>query len=211
MSRSLTMLTAFCGLGLAACAKPAPQTAPAPPRADLVVLLPDPDDGRLGAATVTGAGGAAIDLARAGEGTRIVQGQPPSAPAAVPDADIQRIFGTAIAARPAAPQRFVLYFETGSDTLTTESQALVPQIIAEVRGRPVPDVTVIGHTDTTGEAAANIELGMRRATLIRDLLASGGLDPSQVELASHGEADLLVPTPDGTDEPKNRRVEVTVR
>jgi outer membrane protein OmpA-like peptidoglycan-associated protein len=32
-----------------------------------------------------------------------------------------------------------------------------------------------------------------------------------VEAASHGEANLLVPTPDGIEEAKNRRVEVTVR
>jgi peptidoglycan-associated lipoprotein len=80
-----------------------------------------------------------------------------------------------------------------------------------VRLRPAPDVSVIGHTDTTGEADPNVALGMRRATLIRDLLVKTGLDPGQVDVASHGEADLLVPTPDNTEEAKNRRVEVIVR
>jgi outer membrane protein OmpA-like peptidoglycan-associated protein len=32
-----------------------------------------------------------------------------------------------------------------------------------------------------------------------------------VDVASHGETNLLVPTPDDTAEAKNRRVEVTVR
>lgn len=211
MSRRSLAIAASCVLIAAGCAHPKPETAPAPPRADLVVLLPDPEDGRLGGATVTAAGGGSVELSRAGEGTRIPRGQSPGTPAAIPDADVQRIFGEAMTARPLAPQRFILYFETGSDALTAESKALVAQIIAAVRGRPVPDVTVIGHTDTTGDAAANAALGMRRAGLIRELLVSDGLDPAQVDVASHGEADLLVPTPDGTDEPKNRRVEVTVR
>ena len=33
----------------------------------------------------------------------------------------------------------------------------------------------------------------------------------QVEAASHGENELLVPTPDNIHEPENRRVEVLVR
>jgi outer membrane protein OmpA-like peptidoglycan-associated protein len=206
-----TMTTGIVAALLAASCGPPPKIAPPPPRADLVVLVPDPEDGRVGAATITGTSGAVVELTRASEGTRIVQGQAPGAPAAIPPDTVQRIFGEAIAARPIAQKQFVLYFETGSETLTAESQALVPQIIADMRARPAPDLTVIGHTDTTGDAAANITLGLRRATLIRDLLVASGLDPAQVGIASHGEANLLVPTPDNTPEAKNRRVEVTIR
>jgi outer membrane protein OmpA-like peptidoglycan-associated protein len=52
---------------------------------------------------------------------------------------------------------------------------------------------------------------MKRATMVRALLADAGLDPTSVELASHGEAALLVQTPDDTYEPRNRRVEITIR
>ena len=37
------------------------------------------------------------------------------------------------------------------------------------------------------------------------------LDRDLIEVRSHGETELLVPTPDNTDEPRNRRVEVKVR
>jgi outer membrane protein OmpA-like peptidoglycan-associated protein len=72
-------------------------------------------------------------------------------------------------------------------------------------------VLVIGHTDTVGTRASNIVLGMRRAELLRKLLVEAGLDSSLIEIASHGEADLLVPTGDEVAEPRNRRVEITVR
>jgi peptidoglycan-associated lipoprotein len=213
--RARTLLA--CGtmvIAVAAGCRPRPQTTPPPPppppRPDLVVLLPDPEDGRVGAVTVTAAGGS-VELTSANEATRVVPGQAPSAPAPIAADDVQRLFGDAMAARPLPPRQFLLYFETGGDTLTPESQALVADIVAFVRARPAPDVSVIGHTDTTGEAKANFELGLRRATLMRDLLVKSGLDPAQVDLASHGEADLLVPTPDNTAEAKNRRVEVTVR
>lgn len=209
MTRHPRMLAAAL-LCLPAVACGRPQVAPTPPRADLVVLLPDPEDGRVGRVSVTGAGGAEVELTEANQGTRVVQGEAPSAPAPVAPEDLQRL-GSAMEARPLAPQRFVLHFETGSDTLTPESQALVPEIVTLVRSRPAPDVTVIGHTDTTGDAAANVQLGLQRATLIRDVLVSSGLDPARVEVASHGEADPLVPTADNVADAKNRRVEVTVR
>jgi outer membrane protein OmpA-like peptidoglycan-associated protein len=187
-----------------------PQLAPVPPRGDLIVLLPDPDGGHMGSALVSTSGGQ-VELKRPRESTRVRRGQAPAPPVVLTEEEIRKRFGDALNARPPEAREFLLYFETGGDVLTPESQALVAEIVAFVRARPAPDVTVIGHTDTTGDAQSNFDLGMRRAILIRDLLVRAGLDPSQVDLASHGEADLLIATPDNTPEPRNRRVEVTVR
>ena len=43
------------------------------------------------------------------------------------------------------------------------------------------------------------------------LLVQAGLNPVALDVRSHGEGELLVPTADNVFEPKNRRVEVTVR
>ncbi len=180
------------------------------PRGDLVVLMPDPDDGGLGRAVVTAAGDS-VALIGAGEGTRVSPGRAPTAPAPVAAAEIDRLFRGAIAVRPAAPRQFLLNFATGSDQLTAASRALLPEIVAEVGRRPGADLSIIGHTDTEGDAATNAALGLRRAELVRDLLVAAGLDPARMSVRSHGETDLLVPTLDNTAEAGNRRVEVTVR
>jgi outer membrane protein OmpA-like peptidoglycan-associated protein len=125
--------------------------------------------------------------------------------------EIQQRFGAAMAARPLPPGQFILYFPTGEDTVAPGSEALVAEIVEFVRRRPAADVSIIGHTDTVGEASSNITLGMRRAVYIRDILVKSGLDPSLADIVSHGEVDLLVRTPDNTPEAKNRRAEVTVR
>ena len=62
-----------------------------------------------------------------------------------------------------------------------------------------------------GDPRANLALGLKRAISVRNMLVAAGLAPSTIEVASHGEADLLVKTPDNTPEPRNRRVEITVR
>jgi outer membrane protein OmpA-like peptidoglycan-associated protein len=70
---------------------------------------------------------------------------------------------------------------------------------------------VTGHTDTVGSAESNERLALDRAEAIRAELLRVGLDRDLIEVRSHGETELLVPTPDNTDEPRNRRVEVKVR
>jgi outer membrane protein OmpA-like peptidoglycan-associated protein len=62
-----------------------------------------------------------------------------------------------------------------------------------------------------GEPKANIALGLKRATSVRTILVRAGLAESTVVVTSHGEADLIVKTRNNTPEPRNRRVEITVR
>jgi outer membrane protein OmpA-like peptidoglycan-associated protein len=177
----------------------------------MVALLADPETHTVGHAIVSSLRGGTVELNDDHTTTRVVNGQVPSAPFALSEAEVQRLFGDALAARPLAARHFLLHFQTGSNQLTSDSEQLLPAILEYVKSRPVPDVTVTGHTDTTGSAQSNIELGLSRATVIRDRLVAVGLDSSLISVDSHGEADLLVPTPDETPEPRNRRVEVSVR
>jgi peptidoglycan-associated lipoprotein len=188
---------------------------PTPPEQSLIVLLPNPDDDATGRATVSSLArsntSGSVDLAAAREATSVATNRAPTTPAAMNATDVQRIFGTALSALPLAPEHFNLYFLFDSDELTAESHALMPAILEAVRGRPAPDVAVVGHTDTMGSPATNYQLGLRRATAVRNLLVATGVDTALVEVESHGEADLLIPTRDETMEPRNRRVEITVR
>lgn len=135
----------------------------------------------------------------------------PAGPFTLSLARLQRDAGAAIAAQPRAPRRFLLYFDAGTAEITPASLALLPEILAEVRSRPVADLAIVGHTDTVGSAEQNATLSLRRAQQVAQLLKDAASAARQVEVTSHGERDLLVPTPDEIAEPRNRRVEVTVR
>jgi outer membrane protein OmpA-like peptidoglycan-associated protein len=127
------------------------------------------------------------------------------------EADVQRLFADALAALPAAPRHFTLHFQFESDALTEESTALVPEILRTVRELAFPEVVVVGHTDTLGDAKTNLALGLKRAISVREILVTAGLAAGTIEVTSHGEADLLVKTANNTPEPRNRRVETTVK
>jgi outer membrane protein OmpA-like peptidoglycan-associated protein len=198
---------------LAACGgKPPVAVTPEPPAqapVDLVVLLAD-DDGSLGAADVTTPhGSVALETVRAS--TRVSAGAPPSEVTELSEADVSQLFGETLGAMPPPPRRFTLYFRFESEELTAESRADIPRILQVVKQHPAPEVLVVGHTDTTGAAHRNVQLGLRRALAVRELLVASKLDQSTIEVASYGETDPLVKTADEVFEPRNRRVVITVR
>lgn len=172
-----------------------------------VVLLPAAD-GRSGALLVRDARGEqllnqpyAASVRRLGE-NRLYQSTPE---------EVQAHFAAALAARPARPRSYVLYFQEGGNVLTTESQADFVKVRAEIVERVAAEVMVIGHTDRVGSVQANDALSLQRAESVRALLVKAGVPADKLEAAGRGEREPLVTTADEVAEAKNRRVEINVR
>jgi outer membrane protein OmpA-like peptidoglycan-associated protein len=194
------------GLVSAGCSLRKPRTAAGE---TTVVLLTD-DNGTTGQARVSNPLGTA-ELTSARQATDVVAARGPSPIRTLDDQAVQQEFGAALSALPLPPIRVLLRFQFDSDELTDESRAALPALVRQVRERPVPEVVVVGHTDTVGANDVNLQLGMRRAETVRRILVDAGVDPAFIEATSHGEANPLVPTRDNTSEPNNRRVEITLR
>lgn len=216
--RPAALLAFGAALALVACAAPPPaappapppQAAPAPPPANVVLLLADPD-GTVGRVTVANEGGSST-LEQAGSAVRVADGRTaPTRPQALSAEETAALFGDALGAQPAPPQRFLLYFEHNSTVLTADSLQELPSVVAAIRGRAAAETSVVGHSDTAGDAKKNLDLSLARARAVGALLAAEGVDGTAIEITSHGEANPLVPTGDNVSEPRNRRVEVTVR
>jgi outer membrane protein OmpA-like peptidoglycan-associated protein len=175
----------------------------------LVVLMPDAEDGRVGRVNVSNPAGS-TDLVAAWASTRVAVTQPPVI-RTLTESEVNRRFRDVMATLPPPPRHFVLNFQFDSEELTDASRRLLQDVQQAVKTYPAPEIVVIGHTDTTGSRNSNVELGLRRASVVRSLLVQAGLSTLAIETRSHGEAELLVPTADNVSEPKNRRVEITVR
>jgi len=210
LTRSLAILATLAAAPGIACGPKHIAPPPGPAAQALVVLLQDSETRTTGRASVSNASGSA-DLAAARDSTIATANRRPGPVARMSEADVQRVFGPALAALPPPPRHFTLYFRFESLQLTDESRALVPEILRTVKQRADPEVAVVGHTDTMGAPRTNVELGLKRAATVRDFLVAAGLDPATVDLTSHGEGNLLFRTPDETSEPRNRRVEISVR
>jgi len=122
------------------------------------------------------------------------------------------MFHDAIAALPARPVSFLLYFVTGTDDLTEASKLELARMLEELRRRDVADILVIGHTDRVGNEQANDELSLQRAERVKTEFVAQRIAPGErIRAAGRGEREPLVPTENDIDEPLNRRVEIDVR
>ncbi|MDX1511439.1 MAG: OmpA family protein, partial [Nitriliruptorales bacterium] len=67
-----------------------------------------------------------------------------------------------------------------------------------------------GNTDSTGDAASNLELSQQRAQAVVDALVTRGVDASRLEAVGRGETNLLIANDEDNDLAKqvNRRVEI---
>ena len=195
---------------LLSCAPPQPLAPPPPPKQNLFVLMPDPD-GKTGQIAVTNQGGTRI-VDQPGQATEVKDGlTAPAPPRPMDEKEIARLFGAALSAQPLRPVIYILNFKTGGADLTEESIKKVPEIVATISERKSSDISVIGHSDTVGTKQKNYEISLNRAQKMKDLLISHGIAPRTIATESHGEDNPLIKTPDEVAEPRNRRVEVTIR
>lgn len=175
---------------------------------ELVVLLPD-KDGKVGTLVVQNQKGTAVlntayATARTAPDGSVQRGM-------ASQNEIKEVFGGAIAAQPPRPISFTLYFESGSDEFTEQSKQEVKRLLAEMARRQASDITVIGHTDLVGPDPSNDALSLQRAGRVKSILVGMGVPAERILTAGRGRREPLVPTASGVIEPRNRRVEISVR
>jgi len=180
----------------------------ATPSQDLVVLLPD-KEGKVGTVVVRGQKGSAVLNTAYATGRTTSDGGVQRGTAS--QSEVKDVFGSALAAQPPRPISFTLYFESGSDEFTEQSKQEVKRLLAEMARRQAPDITVIGHTDLVGPDPSNDALSLQRAERVKSILAGMGIPTERILTAGRGRREPLIPTADGVPEPRNRRVEISVR
>ena len=103
-----------------------------------------------------------------------------------------------------------LLFSTDSAVLkpaAVEQLARLGDILAKY---PDDRIRIQGHTDSTGSAAHDEELSLRRAEAVRDVLASRGLNPRQMLVEGVGAARPIADNSTAEGRAENRRVELYI-
>lgn len=134
--------------------------------------------------------------------------------AALSLAACERTQAVVAVASPNTPQparNFMLFFGNDQALLTPDGDVLVHEAAAAAKANPNARITVAGHADTSGKTAYNQELSQRRAATVKAALMREGVNEAAISVVGRGEEQLLVSTPDGVREPKNRRVEIIVQ
>jgi len=125
-----------------------------------------------------------------------------------PDAKADAALKTTLAGAACRAELHGVYFNTGSAFLLPNSDATVQQVAALLKANAGWKITVEGHTDNIGTAAANLDLSERRAEAVRAALVSAGVAASQLSAKGFGLTKPIDSNSTLEGRARNRRVEL---
>lgn len=107
--------------------------------------------------------------------------------------------------------RRAVQFEIGSAVLQPQSFVVLDQVVRILNENPTYSLQIAGHTDSTGDTNANIDLSARRAKSCYDYLINKGISESRLDFVGYGEARPMATNDTAEGRRINRRVEFTVK
>lgn len=173
------------------------------------ILMPD-QSGKVGAITVKTDGdfqviNQAYESAVLKSGTtRLVLSAPLS------NEQVSQEYRRLLQAEPKQSTSFMLYFKSGSNELIPASALKIPEVIDRIKSQLPTEITLIGHTDTTGSDDFNNQLSLRRAQTVEKILKAKIPALDVINVQYFGAKKLLVPTAPNVEEQRNRVVEVLI-
>lgn len=102
-----------------------------------------------------------------------------------------------------------IYFDTGLATLRAESRDALAQVAELMRRDPSLRLEIVGHTDSVGNATANLRLSESRALAVRSaLVVDHGVPDRRLRSRGAGAAEPVAPNDSEAGRALNRRVEL---
>ena len=101
-------------------------------------------------------------------------------------------------------------FESNSDVLRPGATTVLDDVVAVLLKYPEIRVEIQGHTDSAGAADYNEGLSARRATTVRDYLASNGVAEDRMVVRGYGESQPIADNGTSEGKAENRRVVLRV-
>lgn len=101
-----------------------------------------------------------------------------------------------------------IFFDVNKATVKPESHGALNDIAKTLSENPTVKVMIVGHTDSDGDAANNLDLSKRRADAVkRALVDNYGVSREQLTTDGKGETVPVAPNSSAEGKAKNRRVE----
>jgi len=103
----------------------------------------------------------------------------------------------------------IIYFDFDDSTLSQVSKNTLINFLNKNK-KDLSKYIILGHTDTKGTYDYNLNLSLKRAEVVKEILLNQGIYEKNVSVLGKGENQLAVSTPDETKHPANRRAEVKI-
>ena len=111
-----------------------------------------------------------------------------------------------------APSRtYLVFFDWDRADLTDRARQIIADAAQNSSRVQATRIEVQGNADSSGTAAYNQRLSLRRAQTVAAELVRDGVPNSAIDIQAFGDTRPLVPTAPGVREPQNRRVAIILR
>ncbi|MDO5630459.1 MAG: OmpA family protein [Paracoccus sp. (in: a-proteobacteria)] len=104
-----------------------------------------------------------------------------------------------------------ILFATNSAAVSGPAQSDLYAVARNLNQYPNSRVEVIGHTDSTGSMALNMDLSQRRAQSVTGILAAAGVNQARLTARGVGPNQPVASNATDAGRAQNRRVEILIR
>jgi outer membrane protein OmpA-like peptidoglycan-associated protein len=101
-------------------------------------------------------------------------------------------------------------FDVGRADINPNFRTILDTFAKGLVSNPSSNVTIIGHTDSSGSDAINNPLSLNRAASVRDYIVARGVATNRIAIDGRGSHEPLVANDTSANKAKNRRVEIFV-
>lgn len=101
-------------------------------------------------------------------------------------------------------------FDTNRADIKSNFRPILDRFASTLNENPATTVTIIGHTDSTGNDSVNQPLSVERASHTRDYLSTKGVSPTRIVVEGRGAREPIASNDDNSGRARNRRVEIYV-
>lgn len=103
-----------------------------------------------------------------------------------------------------------ILFGFDNSTLNAQSREALARFATNMKEHPTTDIRIVGHTDSTGKKAYNIQLSQRRAISVFTFLLDNGVDINRMTATGVGPEQPIADNSTEIGRSQNRRVEIFI-
>ncbi|MCD8740472.1 OmpA family protein [Mucilaginibacter roseus] len=103
-----------------------------------------------------------------------------------------------------------ILFDVDKTDLKSAARTNLENLATSLKNNPQTNISIIGHTDSTGTASYNQTLSERRAASVKSYLVTNGVSGSRLSTTGKGKNEPIASNATAEGRAQNRRVEIVI-